>query len=363
VAAAVTGAGLVVLLGVLAASVLRLDSYAVAPGAARAVAERVAIPAMKGVEVYPSQGDVLFVTVGGPQVTALSGLIGWLDQDVDVLTRSEAFPSSTPTQSRTINLQRMRTSKDVASYVALSRLGFPAALVPGDVVIESVLCLEPAPDGRSCAREVPAGSVLDPGDKLVEIEGVVIDTVDDIRTALEGRRPGDTVAVTVERQGRGEPVTVEVELTSMPDEPERTLVGFVPLDTSTVDLPFEVDISSGEIGGPSAGLAFTLTLLDELTPGELTGGKVVGVTGTIDEDGNVGPIGGLRQKTTAVKAAGADVFLVPAGQSEADLAAARKEAGDMPVVAVATLDDALRALADVGGNGLALGRPGADFAA
>jgi PDZ domain-containing protein len=169
--------------------------------------------------------------------------------------------------------------------------------------------------------------------------------------------------VVAERQGSGEPVTVEVELTSMPDEPDRTLVGFVPLDTSTVDLPFEVDISSGEIGGPSAGLAFTLTLLDELTPGELTGGTVVGVTGTIDEEGNVGPIGGLRQKTTAVKAAGADVFIVPAGQSEADLAAARKEAGDMPVVAVATLDDALRALADLGGNGLALGRPGADFAA
>jgi PDZ domain-containing protein len=347
--------------GVVVSSLFRIDYWAVAPGAARAVEDRVEIPDIEGVDVYPSDGEILFVTVGGPQLTGLSAVMGWIDSDVDVLTKSEAFPSSTPTQSRTINLQRMSTAKDVATYVALERLGYPAELAEGDVVIESILCLEASPDGRSCAQEVPAGSVLDPGDKLLSVDGLPIERVDDIRRALEDRAPGDVVEIVVDRPGQTSSVTAQVELTATADEPDRTLVGFVPLDTSTVQLPFDVEISSGEIGGPSAGLAFTLTLLDELTPGELTGGKIVAVTGTIDESGNVGPIGGLRQKTTAVRAAGAEAFIVPAGQSAEELATARSEAGDMPVITVATLDEALGVLADLGGNGLDLGRPGEGF--
>jgi len=113
------------------------------------------------------------------------------------------------------------------------------------------------------------------------------------------------------------------------------------------DLPFDVKIDTRGIGGPSAGLAFTLAIIDELTPGELTGGKNVAVTGTIDIDGTVGEVGGVVQKTAAVRNAGARLFLVPPGE----FADASKHAGkNLKVVKVTTLADALKALADNGGE-------------
>jgi PDZ domain-containing protein len=121
-----------------------------------------------------------------------------------------------------------------------------------------------------------------------------------------------------------------------------------------IDLPFDVAIDAEDVGGPSAGLAFTLSVLDILTPGDLTGGERVATTGTIGFDGSVGPIGGIEQKTVAAREAGVDLFLVPAAEVEA----ARADAGSMRVVGVDDLADALAALDDVGGNALALGRPG-----
>ena len=118
-----------------------------------------------------------------------------------------------------------------------------------------------------------------------------------------------------------------------------------------MELPFEIDIDTGRIGGPSAGLAFTLTLIDELSEGDLLGGRDVAVTGEIDIDGAVGAIGGLPQKVSAVKQIGVDHFLVPASQSAESLAQARLVAGDdVEIIEVATLDDALAALQRLGGD-------------
>ena len=122
-------------------------------------------------------------------------------------------------------------------------------------------------------------------------------------------------------------------------------------DTRSVHLPFEIGIDTGEIGGPSAGLAFTLALNDELTPGNLLGGTDVAVTGTIDLNGDVGAIGGLVQKASAVRQAGLHHFLVPASQSAQNLADARAVAGDgVEIIPVATVDEALAALARLGGD-------------
>ena len=150
-----------------------------------------------------------------------------------------------------------------------------------------------------------------------------------------------------------------VELAASPDDPTRTIVGFRPFDTRVVTLPFEVDIDTGRIGGPSAGLAFTLALIDELTEGELTGGKNIAVTGTISLDGSVGPIGGLSQKVNAVRQHDVDVFLVPASQRELadgedELRKKLDDAGHrhVKIVPVATLEEALRALEELGGDPL-----------
>ena len=129
------------------------------------------------------------------------------------------------------------------------------------------------------------------------------------------------------------------------------LIGISPGTRNDVkfDFPVNVDIDSGSVGGPSAGLAFTLGVIDALTPGELTGGAKVASTGTISLDGTVGPIGGMKQKVATVERAGAKVFLVPA--SEADDARAAVGKSDLKIVPVENVDDALKALAAIGGNG------------
>jgi PDZ domain-containing protein len=138
-----------------------------------------------------------------------------------------------------------------------------------------------------------------------------------------------------------------------PDDPTRTIIGFIPLDTRSVNLPFEVEIDTDSIGGPSAGLAFTLAMLDELTQGDLFAGLTVVATGTVNEDGSVGAIGALPQKAAAVKMAGADIFLVPSSQSREDLDAASKVLGkSVKIVQVASVEEALRVLEDLGGSGL-----------
>jgi PDZ domain-containing protein len=153
---------------------------------------------------------------------------------------------------------------------------------------------------------------------------------------------------------------VPVTFAARPDDEQRAYLG-VGLTTKDLrfDFPFEVDVQSERIGGPSAGLAFTLEVIDQLTPGELTGGRNVATTGTIELDGSVGEVGGVAQKTMAVRESGADLFIVPSGELET----ARRFAGDdLHVVAADTLDEALAALAEVGGNGLALPNLGADGA-
>lgn len=333
-------------------------AYARVPAEAQPVAERLSFDA---VERYPADGEFLFVTVREPEITVLDWFVGNRYDEVVLLSRDDKFGVQTPQQQRQINVQMMRTAKETAEYVALEYLGYPVEIVPGDVIVRQMVCLEVSDDGTVCELFAPSDEVLDPGDKLITADGTELETLDDLSAVLRRHEPGDVITIEFDRPGEGTQ-SGEVELIASDDGTERTIIGFVPFDTAQTELPFAIDIDSGAIGGPSAGLAFTLTLIDELTSGEVTGGLAVAVTGTINIDGTVGAIGGLVQKTSAVKQLGAKVFLVPADQGDEQLAQARAVAGDdLEVIAVATLDEALEALAERGGNGLDLGRPGESF--
>ena len=354
--------------------------YALVPAAAQPVASRVsygdvATTALAGVDIdeHPD-GRVYFVTVSEPAQSVLGLFVadpagddvrvaqplqsvfelfgGEPEPEVDWLTYDDKYGSSTPSQQRTLNLQMMRTSSQVAQYVALSRAGFTdAEVVAGPVQIEQLLCAAVA--NNRCERYVPGVENLQDGDTFVRVDGTPIHTATDMTAALSDRHPGDTVSVTVDRieNGGTRRVTTDVQLIADPDHPDVAIIGYYPFDTRSVSLPFEIDIDTGEIGGPSAGLAFTLTLIDELTTGNLLGGNDVAVTGTISLDGRVGAIGGLVQKASAVRQAGLRYFLVPASQSAGELAAAQKVAGDgVEVIPVATVDEALAALQRLGGD-------------
>lgn len=329
--------------------------FARTPASAQSVQERIRFGDL-GDEAaqYPPEGDIYFVTVTEPSQSVLSWFLGRDEPAVQFLTFEEKYGVQTPEQRRTFALEFMRTSEQVAQYVALQRVGYDVEVVPGDVLIEAMVCLEANEDGTECVRWSPSDEVLDPGDRIISVEGEQIEGVEDLGRILADHTAGDLVDMTIERprvDGSFTRLDVEVELTTSPDDEERTIVGFYPFDTRRVELPFELDIDTGSIGGPSAGLAFTLTLIDELTPGELTGGGRIAVTGSIGLDGSVGAIGGLRQKASAVAQTGVDTFIVPAAQSEEDLAAAREAGGDdLEIIPVATLEEALGELERLGGD-------------
>jgi PDZ domain-containing protein len=334
---------------VLGATVWPIQRFETAPGAADEVGDRLSVVG-DDVTVYPPENGVRFVTALGSELTALQSFMGWIDPYVDVLTCEQRFGDCNPSANREIQLGAMATAKEIAAYVAASRLGLDATFSEGPAQVagfDPELCDESSPARRACR-------VLEVGDVIESIDlgsgAVEIDVVSRISEVLADATPGDVATITV-RSLAGEERTVEVELIASPSDATRTIVGFSARDTRTVDLPFEVDFDTDRIGGPSAGLSFTLALIDLLTPGELIPVAGVAVTGTIVEDGSVGAIGALVQKSIAVQRSGARYFLVPTAQGEQDIADAQAAVGDsVEIVPVATLDEALAALERLGGD-------------
>lgn len=330
--------------------------YALTPSSADPVNQRIVFGELPAsAQRFDTANSIYFVTVTAPSQSVLSWFAGRREPAVSLLTEEDKYGVRTPSQRREFNLQMMRTAEQEAQYVALSTLGYDVEITPGDVIVQDVLCMTPG-DAGECAQYFPSDEQIDPADHIVEADGVVLETVEDLSGVLAEKEPGDEVELVIERPGEGR-TTVAVELSAAPDDSGRTIVGFTPFDTAAIHLPFEVDIETGDIGGPSAGLAFTLAMIDELSPGSLTGPQDVAVTGTISLDGSVGAIGGLTQKVSAVHQNGVRVFLVPASQPElADpdkmqrlLDAGR---GEVEIIPVATLDEALAALVELGGDPL-----------
>jgi Lon-like protease len=313
------------------AAFVPLPYYLFKPGAVRDTEPLISV---SGPEVYPSDGSIGYTTVSLRQATLLGLAQGWLDDDIDVVPRDDVLSGRDVDENRELNLQMMTDSKQVATFVALDRLGYDVSMMVGQAVSDVV----PAS---------PADGVIEPGEVITAIDGEQFDDPDDLSRLLADEAPGDLVTVSVQTApGRKE--DVELALVASPDDPSRAIMGVQVAPVAlNFDFPFEVTIDTGDVGGPSAGLAFTLALIDDLTPGDLTGGADVAVTGTIQPDGSVGPIGGAGQKAAAVRREGLDLFLVPSDDYEDAVAHA---GDDLEVVAVDTIDEALEALGDHGGN-------------
>ena len=300
---------------------------------------------------YPNSNGVNFVTAYGGQLSILDSILGWFDPHVRVDTYKEHFGEQTPTASKQQGFQAMVSAKQIAEYVAMKTIGLDAEFTDGAVVVADLVCAGFSTTDVAC-------NVLKAGDTLTKIDGVAIPTLAVLAKQMIDRKAGTTVTLTVVPHNAKDatPDTAKTEtrtvrLIANPDQPEKAIIGFVPLDTRTVTLPFEVKISTANIGGPSAGLAFTLALIDELTEGNLMGRGRVAATGTISEDGSVGAIGALEQKAVAVKDAGVTLFLVPAGQSVFEMNKAREAAGkSVSIVQVGNISEALMALGKNGGD-------------
>lgn len=339
------------LAAILIGSIVRISRWELAPGEALPVASRISFAeAHQGSGVpprYKTTNSIRFVTAFAGQITALDSVIGWIDPDVQVDTYVERFGPSDPGVERKIGFQAMYGAKQLAEYVALKKLkiGEPA-FAEGIVVVQQVVCAA-KPATRSACK------VLEVGDTITAVEGTPTPTLTDLAAAITDRPVGSRITVTVTPYEKKTTRDVVVQMMEDPETPGRAIIGFIPADTRRVLLPFDVKIATTDIGGPSAGLAFTLALIDELSPGNLMGSVRVAATGTINENGEVGAIGALRQKAVAVRDAGAQVFLVPSGQSPAEIAAARQVVGNkVEIITVATIDEALKALERLGGTPL-----------
>lgn len=329
---------------VIAASVVRIPYYAVSPGAIRDTA---AIVVVEGVETYPPSGVVAFTTISTSQqrLTMLDFAVKWLDPDATILAEEEVLIGSDPDETRQINLQLMDISTQNSAYVALDRLGYEVVTTGTGAMVISI------------EEGMPAEEVLEVGDTVVAVDGQRIALAEDLVEAISTLEPGTRVSLTVEPLDSDETDERSVVLTARDDDPDAAFLGIRPSTRDiTFEFPIDIRFETGNVGGPSAGLAYTLWLLELLTPGELAGGREIAATGTIARDGTVGPVGRVGTKAIAARRDGYEVFLVPADTSEDDLEAAHRHAGDaLRIIEVATLDDALDALAELGGDPLPTG--------
>lgn len=220
-------------------------------------------------------------------------------------------------------LAEMSASQKIAAAVALRELGYK---VTQDGVVVSAIDVG-----------APADGVLKPGDVIVGAQDEDVADPEDLTRVMARLDPGDKVTLRIERGGAEQ--TVEVGTKASEDTPPRAIMGIVI--EPKLDLPVHISIDTGQIGGPSAGLAFTLDIIDELGPTDLDHGETVVATGEMALDGSVHEIGGIKQKTIGAREAGADVFLVPDANAEG----ARRYADGLRIVPVSNLDEALHALA------------------
>jgi PDZ domain-containing protein len=220
----------------------------------------------------------------------------------------------------------MERSELVASAVALRELGRDVRATPRGALVIDV------------AVDVPAARKLESGDVIVAVDGAPIRTPGELRREIGRREPGDEVELTVQRDG--EAVGIVVGTVPNPADPERPIVGISVDQQADIDLPLDVEIDLGSVGGPSAGLPFALQIARMLGK-DVTHGCRVAATGELALDGSVLAVGGLKQKTIGARRTGVDVFLVPVGQNAAD---AQANAEDMEVVPVESFQQALQVL-------------------
>lgn len=323
-------------------ALIKTDYVALMPGSARDTEPLLSI---EGTETFPSDGELMFTTV---QIR--EDLILWeylwrkMDDDVRLVPTEVVRGDRTTEENREVNLQAMVDSKTVAVAVALQELGYDA-IQPDGVFLAQVI------EGAA------ADGVLIAGDIIREVNGTSILAASELVEILGTISPGDSVELLVEPQ-EGDIELRTLVLGAKEDDPDAAFLGVSPqtlIDFSNLDVEFEIDIDSGAVGGPSAGLAFTLAILDQLTPGELSGGGQIAITGTMSIDGSVGPVGGVAQKAAAVRDLGIEHFIVPSSLGEERIQELRDVVdGKVEIIPVDNLSQALEVLERLGGEVSAL---------
>lgn len=323
--------GLVTLL-VLFGLVTPLPYAVLAPGPATDTLAKNLI-SISGTKVYPTDGKLLLTTVSvsNPDSIVRGSYVlqEWISPADVVLPRDAVYPPTDNTkQIEQRNAEEMRLSQQQATTASLKYLGYQ---MPFRILVLRVVA------------DSPAENVLKAADEILKVNGAKVASVDQVISLIRQQKPGDTISFAVKRGNQN--LDLNVKATKYNG---RTFVGFAP--TAVYQYPFKVSIKLDDVGGPSAGLMFALGIVDKLTPESLTRGRLIAGTGTIDDDGKVGAIGGISEKIQGAAKKGATVFLAP-NENCADITHQPKS---IKVVAVATLSDAVAALKETDAKKLRL---------
>jgi Lon-like protease len=316
-------AGLVLVAIAGALLILPSNDYIFLPDEAHPVAPLVTVPGGHD----PTSGGIYYVDVFVRKAHLLERLFGGLHEGADLYPASAINPPGGGEQERQeIDQADMRNSQQIAAAVALRAAGKPVVTTPIGAKVDQVFL------------HTPAVGKLEQDDVITAIDGKPIKTRAAVIAAMASHHAGDTVAFAI-RRGRTSRV-VSIKAIAEP-KTNRAIVGIALEDAVDVHLPVDVRINAGDVGGPSAGLAFALDILQELGRNVVRGHKVA-ATGELLPDGSIGPIGGVKQKTIGARKAHVDAFLVPAGENAQE---ARRYAHGLKIIAVENFPQALRALA------------------
>ena len=317
---------------VLALLVLPSSQYVFLPDPAHPVAPYVSVPGGHD----PVKGGVYYVDVVVRKATLLERLFGGLHEGADLVPRvCDPAAGVDDQERRRIDQQDMQRSQQIAAAVALRAAGRKVVLRP---IGARVVLVEP---GK------PAVGKLRPDDVLLAVDGKRVTSPRDVFAAMQKKKIGSVVKFVVRRDKQT--LVVPIKTVASDGAPQRAVVGVFLETALDIHLPFPVRIDVGSVGGPSAGLAFALDVMEELGKDVVHGHKIA-ATGEIIADGSVGPIGGIKQKTIGAREAGVDAFLVPVLGTT--LATRASSADGLRIIPVKSFPQALRALATLGPSGL-----------
>jgi Lon-like protease len=299
------------------------DDYLFLPDNARPVAPLVTV---QGGKDPTGAAGIYYDAVIVRRAKLFEQLFPWIHDGASLVPGSAVNPPGvSDSQRRQEDLREMSRSQDIAAAVALEYLGY-------DIFTGARV-------DRTLAGSPAAKAGIKPRDVIVGVDGSRVRTTGDLRRLISKHRPGERVRLTI-RNGK-DLRQVGVPTAADPSDANRPVIGVLVLQASKAKLPLAVNIDAGSIGGPSAGLAFALDVLEELGH-KVDRGYKVAATGELLPDGTVEAIGGVKQKTIGVRRAGVDVFLVPTGDNAEE---ARKYAGSVRIIPVESFRQALRALA------------------
>ena len=281
-------------------------------------------------ENYEFEGNLYQLTIRRDEANVFVYLWSLVNPSYDLYPKELILPDGvTPQELSEISIQNMRTSENVAIAVALKNIGYEIETKGEGVAVVGLL------------DDSPVKNKLKKGDLLNSINNVQIFSATEFISTLRTYSIGETVSIGLIRvvDGVSEQLFIETTLIEHVEYKGEPMVGFLATTVNErFDFPFEIDIKTGNVGGPSAGLMMALNVYNNLIPQDITNSMVVAGTGTIEIDGSVGPVGGIKQKIIAAKRAGAELILVPVANFEE---AKPFETDDTAIIAVESFDDAL----------------------